>query len=284
MIIRSLVVCSVAALALSLTACANDTSSDDGPAASEDALTNRARAGGRFETFKGEDGKSYFRLVAANGLKLLRSEAYAGSSGPDGAIESMMKGAQQNDERRFVVAEAATGFYVNVLGAGASTEVIGTSEVYSSRSNAERAQKAIMGYLKGIARVAYTPAETGERFQIFKIEGEAQPFKFLLRAANGETILSSEFYASKQSAEEGIKAVKDYGRLASNFEVIEVRDGRAVFSLKAIEHSAVGGGGRGNNSAVGFSEVYASKSNAERGAAAVQDVLAGDIDVQDLSQ
>ena len=74
----------IVTVALSTAACSSGSSATEGsPESAEGALTTRARAGGRFETFKGIDDKSYFRLVAANGLKLLRSEAYERTSGPD---------------------------------------------------------------------------------------------------------------------------------------------------------------------------------------------------------
>jgi uncharacterized protein YegP (UPF0339 family) len=293
MSIRQLAIASLAVVALSLTACASETGGD-AESAPEANLTMAKREGGRFETFEGIDGKNYFRLVAANGLKLLRSEAYDKKAGPENAMDSLLKAGQEADTRRFQIVDAKDGgAYVNVTGAGTSTEIIATSEVYSSKSKAEIAEKTIIGYLKGIAKVEFTAAQTGKRFDLFKLEdqdapradGSVQPFKFLLRADNGETILMSEFYASKQAALDGIKAVKDYGRLKENFDVNEVRNG-GVFDLIARTHSAKSDtpGGVGNSKSVGFSEVYANTTNAQRGADAVQSALQADVAVNDLSK
>jgi uncharacterized protein YegP (UPF0339 family) len=295
--IRSLAAVSLSVLALALTSAGCAGSEDDSaPASDEGNFTSSAkRDGGRLETFEGLDGKSYFRLVAANGLKLLRSEAYERSAGPEQAMDSLLKAAAENNTRRFeVLPAAAGGHYVSVSGAGTSTEVIATSEVYSSKSKANDAAKMIVGYLKGIAKVEHRAAETGKRFDLVKVpdadapsvDGKLQAFKFVLRAKNGETVLASEFYASKQAAEDGIKAVKDYGRLKENYDVSDLSRGRAVFNLIARKHSAASDtpGGAGNNEAVGFSEVYGQKSDAQRGADAVRDALQADVDVNDATR
>lgn len=289
MFVRSIALAALAAVSMSLVACAAEDGSE--AAASNDSaiVTTAARPGGAIETFTGNDGKQYFRLVAANGLSLLRSEAYSGS--PAATIQSLLQAAAENDARRFEVLEAnGGGWYVDVKGAGASSEIIAVSEVYSSRSKAVAASKIMIGYLKGIGSAEYKPAETGKRFDLFELAADEkemngnQPFKFVLRADNGEAVLFSEAYSSKRAAEEGIKAVKDYGRLKVNYEVSEVeRSGeqKGVFSLKAHEHSAVSEtpGAPGNHESVGFSEVYSSKSNAQRGADAVRDLLQGNVAV-----
>ena len=68
MSIRHFAIASIAALALSLTACASGGGGDDvDDAQGEQNVTSAQRDGGRFETFKGIDKKNYFRLVAKNG-------------------------------------------------------------------------------------------------------------------------------------------------------------------------------------------------------------------------
>lgn len=265
----------VLTVALSTAACSGGSSASDAPVEpAEGALTTHAREGGRFETFKGIDDKNYFRLVAANGLKLLRSEAYERTNGPDAAIDSMLKAAHEGKMDRFEVLEAGDGgYYVNVTNANpVKREILGTSEVYSSRAKAVDASKVIMGYLKGIAAVAYEPAQTGKRFRIVRDDEASpdQPFKFFLHAANGEVVLRSEWYASKQKAEQGIEAVKRVGGRDDLYKVWDTPSGDyAFFTLKAE-----------NGEAVGHSELYASRSNANRAKASVSDLLShGDLDV-----
>lgn len=51
------------------------------------------------------------------------------------------------------------------------------------------------------------------KFEIFK--GSNGQFYFRLRAPNGETICASEGYTTKQGAQNGIAAVKQYAPTAS---------------------------------------------------------------------
>jgi len=294
MFARSFTLASLACIVLSLSACAAEAPEDE--ASSEGAaLSSAARAGGRFETFVGMDGKKYFRLVANNHRILLRSEAYEREEAAQATMTSLVKAAVEGQASRFVILPAKdAGFYVNVRGAGASSEVIATTEVYSSRAKASDATDVIKGYLKGLGAgdVRFAPAETGKRIDLVRLpedeaprnaSGNREPFRFLVRAANGEAVLVSEFYTSKQAAMNGINAVKNYGRLGENFEISETEDGRGHFVLKAHKHSAVSAtpGAVGNHEALGFSETYASKANAARGAEAVRALLQADLDITD---
>lgn len=305
MLPRSFYAFSFAVLSLSLVACAG--ADDEATQSDESAATSSAaRTGGRFETFVGLDGKNYFRLVAANNLNLLRSEAYEQAAGPKEAIDSLLAVTQPGGDNRMHVVEGKAveaskpGFYVTITGRGASTEIVASSEIYASRSNAEAASKTILGYLKGIANAEPRAVAAGKRFELFRLSaadaptnenGNLQPFKFVLRAANGETVLASEFYGSKAAALDGIAAVKDYGRLDENYDVGETKQAAGakkggVFSLVAHRHSAVSenAGEPGNHEAVGFSEIYASVAGANEGADAVRDLLQSDIDLVDLTQ
>lgn len=294
MFLRKIALASALVLASFATACsANESASDDSPAEQEGNLTtSQAHEGGVFETFIGADGKNYFRLVAANGRFLLRSEAYEASSGPDAAIQSLLDavapGAQAGRFEKLPAADG--GFYINVTGKAPSNEIIATSEVYADESNAERALTTIKAYLKGISKASHVEAKkSGKRFDLIALEEHEAPnrFKFMLRADNGEAILFSEGYTTKDAALNGIKAVKDYGRLAENFEVKPLARG-AVFGLLAHKHSSASENPNepSNHKAVGFSELYSDKSGASRGAETVQKVLssAGEAEVNDLTK
>src|SRR5688572_18796656 len=75
-----------------LPACAvNSSQTDDAEEVTEteDELTLTT---GKFETFTGRDGKVYFHLLAGNGEKMLRSEAYASGAAAVNAISVMQAG------------------------------------------------------------------------------------------------------------------------------------------------------------------------------------------------
>ena len=65
-------------------------------------------------------------------------------------------------------------------------------------------------------------------------------FQFYLRAAHGETLLSSDTYITKTSCENGIFAVKNNLRDASKLVCRIMEDGKAYFNVKAINERILG--------------------------------------------
>ncbi|WP_031407061.1 DUF1508 domain-containing protein [Thiomonas sp. FB-Cd] len=65
-------------------------------------------------------------------------------------------------------------------------------------------------------------------------------FHFSLKTASGDTLLRSETYEAKASAEGGIASVKKNSTDAARFEKLQASDGRAYFNLKAANHQIVG--------------------------------------------
>ncbi len=65
-------------------------------------------------------------------------------------------------------------------------------------------------------------------------------FHFSLKGSDGGTLLRSETYESKSSAENGIASVKKNSVLTERFERLAASDGRAYFNLKAGNHQIVG--------------------------------------------
>src|SRR5690349_10396860 len=94
------------------------------------------------------------------------------------------------------------------------------------------------------------------KFEIKKGKGG---FRFNLKAPNGKTILSSEQYASKAGAENGIKSVKENSGRKGQFEEKQAKNGESYFVLKA-----------GNGEVIGRSETYESTSGRKNGIESVQ--------------
>lgn len=84
-------------------------------------------------------------------------------------------------------------------------------------------------------------------------------FRFNLKAGNGETILTSEFYKAKASAQNGIESVKVNASVDAHFDRRTSKDGKAYFVLKA-----------NNGEIIGTSEQYASVAAMENGVASVK--------------
>jgi uncharacterized protein YegP (UPF0339 family) len=83
-------------------------------------------------------------------------------------------------------------------------------------------------------------------------------FHFNLKAGNGEIILTSEMYASKASAENGIASVQTNSPDEKQYEVKPAKDGQHYFVLKAKNHQIIG-----------VSEMYTTDAAARKGIASV---------------
>lgn len=84
-------------------------------------------------------------------------------------------------------------------------------------------------------------------------------FRFVLKAANAETILVSEHYTGRSGAEGGIAAVQKNSPLDERYERKNTKDGHPYFNLKAANHEIVGS-----------SEAYSSDAAREKGIASVK--------------
>lgn len=74
-------------------------------------------------------------------------------------------------------------------------------------------------------------------------------FHFVLKAGNGETILTSEHYEAKASAENGIASVKENAPKDERYEKKNAKNGSPMFNLKAA-----------NGQVIGTSETFSSES------------------------
>lgn len=83
---------------------------------------------------------------------------------------------------------------------------------------------------------------------------KAGKHRFRLKAGNGQIILASEGYSSKDGCENGIASVKENSADKDNFAVKETSNGGCMFNLKA-----------GNGQVIGTSEVYNSDSACDNG-------------------
>lgn len=84
-------------------------------------------------------------------------------------------------------------------------------------------------------------------------------FRFTLKASNGDTILRSESYKSKDGCKNGIESVRKNAYDPARYHILESRDGRHYFNLVA-----------GNNQVIGTGELYQTMADMNRGIASVQ--------------
>ncbi len=81
----------------------------------------------------------------------------------------------------------------------------------------------------------------------------------MLKAGNGETILTSELYTSKASAEKGIASVRSNSPQEERYEKKTASNGKFYFNLKAANHQIIGS-----------SQMYATAQSRETGIASVK--------------
>jgi uncharacterized protein YegP (UPF0339 family) len=84
-------------------------------------------------------------------------------------------------------------------------------------------------------------------------------FHFVLKAANGETILTSELYSTKAAAQNGIASAQANSPDDARYENKMAANGKHYFNLKAANHQVIG-----------TSQMYAATSSRDVGAASVK--------------
>ncbi|MBX3186048.1 MAG: DUF1508 domain-containing protein [Labilithrix sp.] len=99
-----------------------------------------------FELFKGEDGKSYFRLRAGNGEIMLASQGYTTAASARKGIASVRENGSAVDA--FQVFEAYDGGW-GIRLVARNGEIIARGETYSTKSNANRAVRRLAEIIGG---------------------------------------------------------------------------------------------------------------------------------------
>lgn len=65
-------------------------------------------------------------------------------------------------------------------------------------------------------------------------------FRFVLKAGNAETILTSELYKTRASAENGISSVQNNCQADERYDRKESANNKFYFNLKAANHQIIG--------------------------------------------
>ncbi|MCO6461799.1 MAG: YegP family protein [Saprospiraceae bacterium] len=89
-------------------------------------------------------------------------------------------------------------------------------------------------------------------------------FQFVLKAGNGQVILTSEGYKTKANCENGIASVQKNSSDDNKFERKTAANGKFYFSLKAT-----------NGQVIGSSQMYESSATCEKGIASIKANAAG---------
>jgi uncharacterized protein len=215
-----------------------------------------ASSAGSFDIWQATDGQWHFHLKSGNGSILLTSEAYTSRTGAiNGVLSTETNGV---DKAMFQVTPAANGGFLLHLVAG-NNEIIGFSQVYSTKSSATRAVsscvKAVTSYLDKQETLT-----TGARVEV--AVGESGQYHFNVHAKNGEIVLSSESYTTEAAALNGAFAVQAAGTAAASYQILQNSAGGFYFTLTAD-----------NGQIVGTSQQYSSKQAAQGGVTSLMSFL-----------
>lgn len=94
-------------------------------------------------------------------------------------------------------------------------------------------------------------------FEIY--QDKKEEFRFRLKAKNGQNILASEGYVSKQACLKGVESVKKNAQDDSKFKLKETSNNKWHFNLVA-----------GNGQIIGTSQLYESENGAKNGIESVK--------------
>lgn len=95
------------------------------------------------------------------------------------------------------------------------------------------------------------------KFEIY-VDAGGQ-FRFRLKAANGQNILSSEAYKQRASAVNGVQSVQNNARDDNRYDRKQTSSGKFIFNLKAA-----------NGQIIGSSETYESAASRDKGIESVK--------------
>ncbi|MDO4637410.1 MAG: YegP family protein [Lautropia sp.] len=84
-------------------------------------------------------------------------------------------------------------------------------------------------------------------------------FRFVLKAGNAETILTSELYKARDSAQNGIRSVQTHSGNDARYELKTAANGKFHFNLKSS-----------NGQVIGTSQLYATEASRAKGIASVK--------------
>lgn len=172
------------------------------------------------------DGTYRFNVRANNGEVVLRSESYQTLAGATNGVASVR--ANGSNLERYVLLQAANGDWYFNLRAG-NHQIIGTSEQYSTKSNAKRGLKAAAAILAAVETPDIVPSMLPRAVTFKGLDGR---YYWQLIDGYGDVILRSGDYATKNSAAKAIDKVLAAGVAEDAYVVQTALNGQFYFVIK----------------------------------------------------
>lgn len=203
-------------------------------------INNKRSPSGKYEVYE-EANLFKYRLKASNGEVLVVSFGYATKKSAKSGIETFKKAVAGGN---FEISTDKSGFSHFDLFGSRSARVIATGEFYKTIKLAESAVESVKKFydtdkiyeLKEIPAkeireeiIGEISVETNPNGK-FVIEKEDKYFLVKLLASNGQVLLVSQRYASKQSALNGLEAIKKAIE-TRNFTIYKDKQNRYQYNL-----------------------------------------------------
>jgi len=240
------------ALVLSLTTAACATSGADDYTEGED----ESSAPGSVELWQSTDGQFRFHFLSGNKNVLLTSEGYATRTNAINGVLSVL--ANGVDPAQYEVAPSTNGKYFLRLHAAANGQVIGFTQLYSTKSSAKR---AIGSCVRAVTSYLDLVFAGGARPHVEVAQDADGTFAFTVVDATGAVVMTSHRYASEASAWNGAFAIQASALAASS---CSVGQDAAGFNFTATAE---------NGSVIAQSPTFATREEADAALAAARSLL-----------
>ncbi|MBK9069553.1 MAG: YegP family protein [Myxococcales bacterium] len=171
-------------------------------------------------------GAYRFNVRANNGEVVLRSENYQTLAGATNGVASVK--ANGTNLERYVLLQAANGDWYFNLRAG-NYKIIGTSEQYSTKSNAKRGMKTAAAILAYVETPDIVPSMLPRAVTFKGLDGR---YYWQLIDGYGDVILRSGDFSSKTSAEKAIDKLFEAGVAEDAYAVQTALNGQFYFVIK----------------------------------------------------
>jgi uncharacterized protein YegP (UPF0339 family) len=210
-------------LGISFAGCTAETS----PGVGVEAISGRPY----FEVFQGANGQHYFRFKAANHEIILASEGYASRPNAlNGVLSVVDHGMSQSSYRILQASNGQWYFTMNAV----NGQVIGMSEMYGTRYDAQRGVDAVV---RNVGEYQdWLANRTGARCETFR--GLDSRHYFAVYSSGDAIVLQSDGYVSgEHHALNGCFLVGEYGAGAS---VVAGANQSWLVEVRAVNGSLIG--------------------------------------------
>lgn len=209
----------------------------------------KKKPSGKYEIYP-EAGMFKFRLKASNGEILAVSFGYASRNGAKSGITTFQKAVETGN---FEISVDKAGFAHYDLFGSRKARVIMIGEFYKNEKLAESAVESVKRFYltENIVDLDEIPASEVREFVFEKqkveknkngkyelVKENARSYYIKLLANNGQVLLVSQNYASKQSALNGLEAIKNAIE-AQNFTIAKDKQDRYQFNLYTANNQLI---------------------------------------------